>query len=256
MSDDDDLIEAGTVVKTWFPLTDEIQEEFNSAAPPEPTSVPPSTSRQFTIPPTRSETRPTAHPVGSTQGRTILGQSGTGVRPISEPQKDYIEVLLNLVSTRHPDTYQVARKWYDEKRDSLDTKGAHKLIERLKDYAYRRPPVDSAPASTIPSEPQNRETVEDGMYLFNGEVWKVVHAVHASGHQYAKRFVPPAYEGAKGTFEFVRGAIKRLRPEHRMSLEQAVHYGKLYGVCIRCGTVLTDETSIEEAMGPVCRTKI
>jgi hypothetical protein len=37
-----------------------------------------------------------------------------------------------------------------------------------------------------------------------------------------------------------------------MSLEEAKAFGRLYGVCVRCGATLTDEQSIEAGIGPVC----
>jgi hypothetical protein len=100
-----------------------------------------------------------------------------------------------------------------------------------------------------------RVALEDGMYLLDGEIFKVQHAVHGSGNQYAKRLVVNG-EGEKATFAYAPGVVTRLRPEHRMNLEQAKQYGALYGVCVRCGTVLTREESIERAMGPVCAGKI
>lgn len=53
-----------------------------------------------------------------------------------------------------------------------------------------------------------------------------------------------------------QGAADRfVKPEQRMTLEQAQAFGKIYGVCCNCGAMLTDETSIELGIGPVCRTK-
>lgn len=98
--------------------------------------------------------------------------------------------------------------------------------------------------------------IEDGMYLLDGEIYKVQHAVHGSGNQYAKRFVPPVTEGERGTFDYAPGMVRQLRPEHRMTIDQAREYGALYGTCIRCGKVLTKEVSIERAMGDICAGKI
>lgn len=92
---------------------------------------------------------------------------------------------------------------------------------------------------------------EDGMYQTpDGTIWKVQRAVHGSGLLYAKRLdVEP---GRTGTFTYEPGAIRRLRPEHRMTLEDAKAFGKLYGVCCQCGRTLTDEQSIADGIGPVC----
>lgn len=98
--------------------------------------------------------------------------------------------------------------------------------------------------------------IEDGMYLLDGEIYKIQYAVHGSGKPYAKRLVPPATEGERARFDYAPGMVRKLRPEHRMSLEQAREYGELYGVCVRCGAVLTKEKSIERAMGDTCAGKI
>ena len=49
--------------------------------------------------------------------------------------------------------------------------------------------------------------------------------------------------------------IRRLCPEHKMSLADAKKFGALYGTCCVCGRTLTDEVSIEAGIGPVCAQK-
>jgi hypothetical protein len=123
-----------------------------------------------------------------------------------------------------------------------------------------------APKAT-PKATNQTEPVElpDGIYFKDGVVYKVVKAVHGSGHSYAKRLVPPRErtDGAvdpvmglqghsRGRFEFAKGAIRELTPDDKMTLEQAREYGALYGICSNCGAMLTDEDSIERGMGPIC----
>lgn len=102
------------------------------------------------------------------------------------------------------------------------------------------------------------------MYMVDGTVFKVQRAVHGSGYLYAKelRAVDPYVKMSRGKevkvtheFVYVAGAVRQLRPEHRMSLADAIAYGALYGVCCRCSTTLTKETSIERGIGPVCAGK-
>jgi hypothetical protein len=99
------------------------------------------------------------------------------------------------------------------------------------------------------------ENLEDGFYLHNMIVYKVIVAVHGSGKKYAKKL------DISGSWIYAAGAIKLLRPEHKMNLEQALTIGKiysknvdsrLYGRCFRCGRTLTDETSIGRGIGPDC----
>ena len=94
-------------------------------------------------------------------------------------------------------------------------------------------------------------TVEDGMYLVGETVYKVQLA--GSGHLYAKRLVR---NGDEWSWGYAAGALGLIAREGRkMSLEEAEAFGKLYGVCCRCGATLTDETSIERGIGPVCASK-
>lgn len=103
---------------------------------------------------------------------------------------------------------------------------------------------------------QTAPEIEDGMYILDEAIYKVQHAVHGSGRQYAKRLIPPLAEGERAEFIYVPGAVRKLRPEHRMTVEQAKEWGALYGTCVRCGRVLTREDSIERMMGRICAEKI
>lgn len=97
--------------------------------------------------------------------------------------------------------------------------------------------------------------LEDGVYLMDGNIYKVQRAIHGSGQKYAKRLLPNS-KGERAIFIYAPGVVRKLRPEHRMTMEQAKQWGALYGTCVRCGALLTAEDSIERMMGPVCATKI
>jgi hypothetical protein len=58
-----------------------------------------------------------------------------------------------------------------------------------------------------------------------------------------------------GRFVFAPGKIYELKPENRMTLDDAAAFGKLYGQCCVCGRTLTDEVSIANGIGPVCAGK-
>lgn len=97
---------------------------------------------------------------------------------------------------------------------------------------------------------------EDGMYQDpeTGDVFKVQIAHHGSGNLYGKRLVVEV-PGEKGRFEYEPGLLRRIRPEWKMTLDQATAFGRLYGVCCQCAAVLTDERSIAAGIGPVCARK-
>lgn len=98
-----------------------------------------------------------------------------------------------------------------------------------------------------PIEVKVAAELEAGIYLLNDTVYKVQRAVHGSGRMYAKML-----DKETGRFEYASGAVKSIKPEHKMTLDQAKEYGAIYGVCCACGRTLTDENSIEQGIGPVC----
>ena len=99
--------------------------------------------------------------------------------------------------------------------------------------------------------------LEAGMYRVGDEWFKVQRPVHGSGRMYAKRLVVTTDEDGNpvGRFEYADGAVRKITAEHKVSLEEAKQFGHVYGVCCRCGATLTDETSIEAGIGPVCASK-
>lgn len=115
----------------------------------------------------------------------------------------------------------------------------------------------AAPEAAPKVKPSERVT-EDGFYLnpANDEVFKVQIAHHGSGGLYAKRLVLPTDETERGSWAYEAGLIGRIDPAWKLTLEAAQAWGRLYGYCCRCGTVLTDEDSIAQGIGPVCATKV
>lgn len=99
-------------------------------------------------------------------------------------------------------------------------------------------------------------TADSGIYRDSEHdtIWKVYCAVHGSRKMCAKELVVTRDEDDEPTGEFVyRGLAERfIDPAWLMSMEEAKEYGQIYGFCVVCGTTLTDETSIQEGIGPVC----
>lgn len=97
---------------------------------------------------------------------------------------------------------------------------------------------------------KNRPVVEppEGIHYFDGVVYKV-QVAQSSGRKYAKELSGDSWNYAG------RGPLSNLSESTLMTLEDAQEYGKLYGVCARCGAVLTKEESIAAGIGPVCATR-
>lgn len=109
------------------------------------------------------------------------------------------------------------------------------------------------------------EVVEVGEGMFvdpDGTIYKVQVAHHGSGQLYAKQLIkldePKIVRGKEVGYGFVYvpGAIRRLRPEWKMTRDEAAAWGKLYGYCVRCGTILTLEESQDRGLGRVCYGKM
>lgn len=116
--------------------------------------------------------------------------------------------------------------------------------------------------------------VTEGYYKVGDTIYKVQRAVHGSGNLYAKELVTeelavselneaqiaamhenPDKKFYSGSWEYAPGAIRRIRGEHKLSMEECIAFGQLYGVCVRCGRTLTKEESIARGMGDVCAGK-
>ena len=146
-------------------------------------------------------------------------------------------------------------------KPTMSTGDGSKTITRMKDRNEKikgelRAAIEAKRAEERANKPQ-RDTVTDGFYKMDDTIYKVV--TSKAGRQYAKELITRKYSDEKGDsdreFVFAPGAISRLTPEHKMSLEDAEEYGQLYGRCLNCGRVLTAEDSIKRAMGPVCAGK-
>jgi hypothetical protein len=107
--------------------------------------------------------------------------------------------------------------------------------------------------------------LEDGIYKVGNAVFKVKHS--QTGKQWAYELVleepdcggcandEPCGAGCKWKAKFVyAGAPKKfgIKPEHKLTYEQAKEFGALYGTCIVCGKLLTNELSVMLGIGPVC----
>jgi hypothetical protein len=129
----------------------------------------------------------------------------------------------------------------------ITKKAASASIKKLQD------PSSVIDAPKIEKPAATKVELEDGMYRFDGRIFKVQHAVHGSGRQYAKELVQ--FDDDSWGFEIARGMVYKLRPEHKMTLEEAKEFGALYGTCCVCGRTLTNEESIEAGIGPICASK-
>jgi Family of unknown function (DUF6011) len=92
------------------------------------------------------------------------------------------------------------------------------------------------------------QVTETGMYLTTGKAIVKVQRSRVSGLLYGKEL---KLDGDKWKFEYAPGILKFI--ERKLTLEEAIVFGKEFGYCCVCGRLLTNKKSIELAIGPICR---
>lgn len=98
-----------------------------------------------------------------------------------------------------------------------------------------------------------------------GEIRSVKKAVHGSGQMVARQLVidKPAvltlggsvFAAAEVHWLYLGLARDHIAGYELMTLEEAMQFGQLYGVCCDCGRTLTDPVSIGRGIGPICGAK-
>lgn len=113
--------------------------------------------------------------------------------------------------------------------------------------------AEAADAQVRAEADRPHEFVTTGMYQVDGRIYKVLPSRSGNGRHYAQELVGESATGYR--FQYAKGAMYRIRPEHRMTAEQAAEWGKLTDHCMCCGALLTDPKSIVKGIGPDCAKK-
>lgn len=100
----------------------------------------------------------------------------------------------------------------------------------------------------LPSVPRDVQ-VDVGAYAYDGILYSVRKS-RESGKLHAYH-----WSSASNKWEYSGNIKYDLRPEHRLSLADAMDFGIQTGSCIHCGRTLTDKASVRYGMGSTCRKK-
>lgn len=99
----------------------------------------------------------------------------------------------------------------------------------------------------------NVNELDEGMYRVGDDIFKV-YFTRGDEHRDPQLVTKTLTEDG---FEYTgKKPLRHIKPEHRMTLDEAKAYGKVTGTCCQCGRKLTNETSIAEGIGPRCAGKI
>lgn len=113
----------------------------------------------------------------------------------------------------------------------------------------------TCPDAPAPAAASIQRVTTDGIYSTDdGTIYKVQHTRDGL-KLYAKRMelVERADGTKRASFTYAPGVIHTLRPEHRMTVEQAQVFGRLTQHCVVCGAHLENPESVALGIGPVCR---
>lgn len=126
------------------------------------------------------------------------------------------------------------------------------------DYLKRQPRDTASADAEQPTRPARPAELTPGVYEIDGAVY-VVKLNREKTRTYAKRLVESADrlteadEVVRFDYEYERGAIFKIQPEHRVSLERAEALAIRYGQCLDCGRKLKAARSVAVGIGPICR---
>lgn len=158
--------------------------------------------------------------------------------PVAKASEKQIAFIRKLADERDGATAVVALIDRDFGFGSLTPKQASEMIEALLELPKLAVVV---PVSQAPT---------DGIYRkADGRVYKVYGAQADRSRKLAKLLV---IGDGEPRFEYAGMAHRFVTLDERMTLEDAKAFGVIYGVCCVCGATLTDETSIERGIGPIC----
>ena len=226
----------------------------------------------------------TKHKQGGTKGGNQYGSYQ--VRYASQKQQDFIKKLLerkqnnlvvdlstlnvqgakelitNLLSLPDKTTFfdyatekqiSFAMSLVNAKEGGLDL-----LNTRLQDFnALTIEKLSKAQVSLLISELRLKEdtkptVTEVGAYLYEGVVYSI-------RNNQNKKLIIWTYNAEQKKYERNYSATKKLlsqiKPEHRLTLEQAVKYSAHTGLCVHCGRSLTLLKSVASGMGAWCAKK-
>lgn len=170
-----------------------------------------------------------------------------------------IERLMKLPTVNVTDASRATPGQVSYLRSLMEERGGELTDEQAADMTKKAASILIETWQKLPKHVQVSATasvkaeLEAGIYRVGDDWYKVQKAVHGSGRMYAKRLV--VHGDGDGEFVYDGGAIRKITPEHKVSLEEAKKFGQVYGICCNCAATLTDEASIAAGIGPVCAKK-
>lgn len=174
----------------------------------------------------------------------------------TEPQKNYLRKLASERVATHLGANATERV---QRVNVFIENGLRKWAATEMISGLQRMPIDHTSSSQSQQVKEVHPDLTPGVYDVDGRVY-VVKPNREKTRLYAKRLVEINSDrlnadGDMVQIEFVydSGAIFTVKPNHKMSYDDAKMLTIRYGRCIVCGRRLKAGKSVEQGIGPVCR---
>lgn len=169
----------------------------------------------------------------------------------TEKQVSYVLSLLDRVTVNIPALAEGAVLVRETVQDAVAagtyTKDqASKMIEKMTAELAKAPKTDPKPAP--PADKPKPQLIHLALYYYDGKAYRARQS-RFNGNFYAEEL---KLDGERPHFEYVRGVVKNITPEHLMPPEQAAMFSKTVGACCNCLRELTANESLRRGYGPIC----
>jgi len=163
--------------------------------------------------------------------------------PTGLAKQGKVNLIRTIVTEREISDEHKARLEHALHRGVTNAK-ADEIITWLK----RQPRVGSQPTLPVETTAPRERPTEDGFYLVDGEVFKVVWNKEGS-RLYAKKTSPAG-------LVYVEGAMRKIFADQKMTIEEITAYGLQNAYCVICSHEFEDPTSKHIGIGPTCGPKM
>lgn len=171
-----------------------------------------------------------------------------------------LKEIKTIEELMHPDPWTPKFETNDDGTQGPRILGASDETDPWTDEATTAPETPKLPTdNTLDNSHLVTQLVGPGVYVLDGEFYAVKESTKNPGRHYAHRIV---LDGKKFKHVYAPGVIFKLTEQMRASAEVIVamnrdtihvdHRGRKIGACCVCGRLLTNKTSVDAGIGPIC----
>jgi hypothetical protein len=181
----------------------------------------------------------------------VTTKTAPALRPASTKQTGYIDTLLG----NREISDELAEHTRTVVGDGVSVRQASEIINWLMALPKRAEVPADRPSARVGYYVRTEQTGDTP----DCEAARVVYVVvlnKAETNTYAKRLVISSYGSARWEYAPRVGSQLAAEGLQPLTAEEAAELGHLHGVCVVCTRQLTDPSSVERGIGPVCSARL